>query len=108
MLVVVIFKRLSKPHRGQPRLVKRVVVAAASVATLAENHWNGAASAVSPNRAGEFASRRISVIDFAVPRKNAHAMRPAGRGIGSDDIVIQHPAHRVALFLDPVDKVRAP
>ena len=107
MLVVVILERLGEAHCGQPCFVKRIVVPAAAVAVLAENQANRVAAVDFFDGAGEFARGRITIIDLAIPRKQAHAMRPSRCRIGPHDVVVKHPAHGVALLLDPVDKMRA-
>src|SRR5438094_7467792 len=82
--------------------------AAAAVAVLAENHANRVAAVNFLNRAGKFPCRRISVLDFAVARENAHAVRSSRSGIGANNVVVQHCAYGVALLFGPIQQaVRA-
>ena len=107
MLVIVIFERLGEAHRGQPRLVKRIVIPAAAVAVHAENHANRRAPINLLDRPRQFPRRRIRIIDFAIPGKKPDAMRSTGSGIGAHNIVVQHPADGVALLFRPLQKMRA-
>ena len=107
VLVIVIFQRLRESHRRQPRLVKRIVIAAAAVAVHAENHSNCPAPIDFFNRARQFSRRRIRILDLSISRKKPHAMRRAGRRVRAHDVVVQHSAHRVTLLLHPIHQVRA-
>src|SRR5258708_36126918 len=81
VLVIVIFQRLREPHGGQSRFVKWIVIPAAAIPVLAENHSNRGAPSDLFNRSRQFARGRVAIFDFSVSRQDAYAVRAAGRRI---------------------------
>src|SRR6185437_16370528 len=98
MLVVVIFLRLAKTNRRQARRDARHVISAAPQAIEAENQANVVAPVDFLDGARQFARRRIDSVGPAAG-KNAHAMRPAGSRIRTNNVVIQIATDGVAIRL---------
>src|SRR5579862_7390251 len=106
VFVVVVLERLGEAHCRQAGLIKRIVIATAAIAVLAEDQADGGAAVNFFDGARQFTRGGIGVVEIAVAGKEADAMRRTGGHVGADDVVIEHAADGVALLLDPLEHVR--
>ena len=91
VLVRVILKGFSESHGRQPRLIKRIMITASSVAIDTENQAYSVLTIDFFYSPGQFARRRIAIFDIAAAREQPHMMRSARGRVRTHDIVVQHP-----------------